>query len=205
MFERFTTQARAVVVGARDAARRREHPLITTADLLTSLLSTDAGEVLTTHGVTADAVEAQLAALTSADPRAADDDAVLAAFGIDVARIRATVEAAFGPGALDRPLDDDAPTGLLARLRRRDRTDEVAALRRRAARGGMPFSDASKKALELSLREALRFGDRHIGPEHLALGLLRTGDGAAALVLDRLGADPAALRRDLEGRLRRSA
>jgi len=56
-------------------------------------------------GVTAQAVRDELAGLVEQHPRAADDDAaVLAALGIDMARIRAAVEANFGPGALDRPI-----------------------------------------------------------------------------------------------------
>jgi ATP-dependent Clp protease ATP-binding subunit ClpA len=43
--------------------------------------------------------------------------------------------------------------------------------------------------LELSLREALQLGDNYIGTEHILLGLIREGDGVAAQVLVRLGAD----------------
>jgi hypothetical protein len=47
----------------------------------------------------------------------------------------------------------------------------------------------AKKALDLSLREALQLGHHHIGTEHILLGLLREGDGPAAQVLTELGAD----------------
>ena len=43
--------------------------------------------------------------------------------------------------------------------------------------------------LELSLREALDLGHTYIGTEHILLGLIREGDGVAAQVLVRLGAD----------------
>jgi ATP-dependent Clp protease ATP-binding subunit ClpC len=43
--------------------------------------------------------------------------------------------------------------------------------------------------LELSLREATQLGQDHIGAEHILLGLVREGDGVAALVLVKLGAE----------------
>jgi len=53
----------------------------------------------------------------------------------------------------------------------------------------IPFTPRAKKVLELSLREALHLGHNYIGTEHILLGLLREGEGAAAQVLQRLGAD----------------
>lgn len=49
--------------------------------------------------------------------------------------------------------------------------------------GHIPFASETKKALELSLREAIRDGSRHIGTEHLLLGILRDkeSDGAELL------------------------
>lgn len=216
MFERFTRGAREVVIGAQDEARRLHHPLITTPHLLLSLLSGEAADLLEAHGVTAEAARGEFAELLRQDPRIADDDtAVLAAIGIDMAAIRAAVEATFGPGALDRPstLPEQEQPGLLRRLLpRRTRStarpaDEMAALRQGRGNGfgHVPFSPASKKAMELSLREAIRLGSGEIRPEHLTLGLMRTGDGAAAVLLHRLGVDAAAVRRDAEQRLRRSA
>ena len=60
--------------------------------------------------------------------------------------------------------------------------------------GQVPFTPRAKKALELSLREALALGHHYIGTEHLLLGLLREGEGVAAQVLTRLGADHAQVR-----------
>jgi ATP-dependent Clp protease ATP-binding subunit ClpA len=53
----------------------------------------------------------------------------------------------------------------------------------------IPFTPRAKKVLELSLREALQLGHNYIGTEHILLGLIREGDGVAAQVLVRLGAD----------------
>ncbi len=60
--------------------------------------------------------------------------------------------------------------------------------------GHIPFTPRAKKVLELSLREALQLGHHYIGTEHLLLGLLREGEGVAAQVLARLGADHARVR-----------
>ena len=55
--------------------------------------------------------------------------------------------------------------------------------------GHIPFTPRAKKALELSLREALQLGHNYIGTEHILLGLIREGEGVAAQVLVKLGAD----------------
>jgi ATP-dependent Clp protease ATP-binding subunit ClpC len=53
----------------------------------------------------------------------------------------------------------------------------------------IPFRAEAKRALELSLREAFERGHRHIGTEHILLGVLGEGGGAAAQVLEQLGTD----------------
>ena len=55
--------------------------------------------------------------------------------------------------------------------------------------GHIPFTPRAKKVLELSLRESLQLGHNYIGTEHILLGLIREGDGVAAQVLVKLGAD----------------
>jgi ATP-dependent Clp protease ATP-binding subunit ClpC len=55
--------------------------------------------------------------------------------------------------------------------------------------GHVPFTPRAKKVMELSLREALLLGHNYIGSEHLLLGLVREGEGVAAQVLMRHGAD----------------
>jgi ATP-dependent Clp protease ATP-binding subunit ClpA len=99
------------------------------------------------------------------------DGEALASLGIDLDEVRRRVEATFGPGALERgrPCRD----------------------------GHVPFTPAAKKALELALREAVRLGDRHIGAEHLLLGLVRDEKAEAVAVLRRAGADPARIRDQL--------
>lgn len=71
----------------------------------------------------------------------------------------------------------------------REKVKELVRTGERSTRGHIPFSPSAKKALELSLREALQLGHNHIGSGHLLLGLLREEDGTAAGVLAELGVD----------------
>jgi ATP-dependent Clp protease ATP-binding subunit ClpA len=95
-----------------------------------------------------------------------DADA-LAAIGIDLDAVRRAVEESFGPGALSG---------------------------RRRRRGHTPFCPKAKKALELSLREALALGDHHIGTDHILLGMTRDSDSGAARTLSACGTTLAELR-----------
>jgi hypothetical protein len=71
----------------------------------------------------------------------------------------------------------------------RDRVVEIVGRGELAPAGPIPYTPRSKKVLELSMREALRLGHAYIGTEHILLGLLREGEGLAALVLANLGCD----------------
>jgi ATP-dependent Clp protease ATP-binding subunit ClpC len=64
-------------------------------------------------------------------------------------------------------------------------------------RGRIPFTPWAKKALELSLREAIAIGNSSIGTEHILLGLVRVGEGPAAQVLAGLGVDPNRVRQQV--------
>ena len=98
----------------------------------------------------------------------------------DLDAVRDRVEDTFGPGALDDPAWRHSAT----------------------ASGHVPFSPRAKKVLELSLREALALKHRHIADGHIALGLLREGEGLAMKVLHDRGIDALELRRDLTAALR---
>jgi ATP-dependent Clp protease ATP-binding subunit ClpC len=71
----------------------------------------------------------------------------------------------------------------------RQQVEEIIGRGQHTPSGHIPFTPRSKKVLELSLREALQLGHDYIGTEHLLLGLIREGDGVAAQVLVKLGAD----------------
>ncbi|MGH3412464.1 MAG: ATP-dependent Clp protease ATP-binding subunit [Marmoricola sp.] len=71
----------------------------------------------------------------------------------------------------------------------RAQVEESIGRGQQAPTGHIPFTPRAKKVLELSLREALQLGHNYIGTEHILLGLIREGEGVAAQVLQKLGAD----------------
>ncbi|MGQ9475718.1 MAG: ATP-dependent Clp protease ATP-binding subunit [Actinomycetota bacterium] len=71
----------------------------------------------------------------------------------------------------------------------RSQVEEIIGRGSTAPTGHIPFTPRAKKVLELSLREALQLGHNYIGTEHILLGLIREGEGVAAQVLTKLGAD----------------
>jgi ATP-dependent Clp protease ATP-binding subunit ClpC len=71
----------------------------------------------------------------------------------------------------------------------REQVQDIIGQGQQAPSGHIPFTPRAKKVLELSLREALQLGHSYIGTEHLLLGLIREGEGVAAQVLTKLGAD----------------
>jgi ATP-dependent Clp protease ATP-binding subunit ClpA len=131
MFERFTDQARQVVVQAQEEARTLGHNYIGTEHILLGLLSEPEGlaaQALSSLEISRDAAREQVVEIV-------------------------------GTGAGQKS-------------------------------GHIPFTPRTKKVLELSLREAQRLGDDHIGTEHILLGLAREGDSVGAQVLERQGANP---------------
>jgi ATP-dependent Clp protease ATP-binding subunit ClpC len=71
----------------------------------------------------------------------------------------------------------------------RQQVEEIIGRGQQAPSGHIPFTPRAKKVLELALREALQLGHNYIGTEHILLGLIREGEGVAAQVLVKLGAD----------------
>ena len=71
----------------------------------------------------------------------------------------------------------------------RNQVVEIIGQGQQSPSGHIPFTPRAKKVLELSLREALQLGHNYIGTEHILLGLIREGEGVAAQVLQKLGAD----------------
>jgi ATP-dependent Clp protease ATP-binding subunit ClpA len=179
MFERFTAEARQVVVIAQEEARNAGDPCIDGAHLLLGLAEAPGPGRAALERMGVRPAELRRAMREVGDPDAEPLDAdALAALGIDLGRVRQAAEAAFGTGALD------------ARRRRWGR--------RRTPSGHIPFTAMSKKSLELSLRAALRRGDRALDTRHLLLGVLAAEEKRSSAVLRRLGQDPAGLLRRLE-------
>jgi Clp amino terminal domain, pathogenicity island component len=250
MFERFTDSARHLVVQAQHEARRLGHNYIGCEHLLLAAagLAEPAGAALRDQGITPERVEAEIVRTIgrgqAADPdgRAADpagrgdplhglDREALASIGIDLDVVRARLEAAFGPDALDRAVLAHRRAAQASRPRRRPawRKGPVAELmrRRRARRGAppgpgpgraapgprpgpapgghIPFTPRAKKSLELSLREAKALHDDYIGVQHLILAQLAINDGMPRLILSALGASTESLRADILARYRKAS
>jgi ATP-dependent Clp protease ATP-binding subunit ClpA len=198
MFERFTREAREVVVGAQEAARRLAHRRIGTEHLLLSLLANGGGTagVMNDHAVTTQTVETAIARHLGNAPGMLGpaDAAALKVIGIDLDQVRAHLEANFGPEPFARPAAPQ-PRRRFG-LRRSQRDDEGP-----PPTGHIPFSPRAKKVLELSLREALRLKHREIRSEHILLGLIREGEGLAAKILVEAEVDLRGLRAEVEQRM----
>lgn len=174
MFERFTVAARDAVQGAVEVAGEVRAPQVDTGHLLVALARDPGpvGDALRAAGVPAERLLPDLAAPGAA---AGFDPAALSALGIDYDEVRRAVDEEFGAGALDRALEG-------GRSRRRRH---------------VPFAPEGKKALERSLREALALRDRHIGAEHVLLGVLADPAFLAVRLLARHDVDLPALRRSV--------
>jgi ATP-dependent Clp protease ATP-binding subunit ClpA len=193
VFERFTDRARRVVVDAQQEARSLGHGYIGTEHLLLGLLREREGmaaRVLDSVGVTHDEVRSAVEHRVGRGTSPPDDSDALRAIGIDLDAVRATVEQAFGPGALDR-----APPPTRRRLLRRRRRRPGCGYGVTVLGGHVPFTPRSKKVLELSLRQALRLGHNYIGTEHILLALVAEGEGLAAAILVQEGVALPDLRR----------
>ncbi|MFJ7046854.1 peptidase [Streptomyces sp. JV178] len=185
MFERFTKDARAVVLGAVDHAERSSADKVTEEHLLLALLDRRASRAsfaLASLGL-ADNRGSVEQALTAARRRGgltrADADA-LSDLGIDLAQIVSRVEEAHGTGALEPGRRRDGRSG-------------------RARRSGhRPFTRDAKDVLTRSLRVAQSHSDRHIGDEHMLLALT-TRPGVPAEVLADHGVTYESLERVLYG------
>ena len=79
----------------------------------------------------------------------------------------------------------------------RNQVEEIIGQGGSSPSGHIPFTPRAKKVLELSLREALQLGHNYIGTEHILLGLIREGEGVAAQVLVKLGADLSRVRQQV--------
>ena len=171
MFERFTTQARAVVTFAQGEARELGHPNLGTHLLLLGILGepeTAGGRALGALGIGADDVREEIVRSDRERSAFTEEDAdALRSVGVDLDEVRRRVEEAFGPGALEGSPSD----------------------RRGFGARHQPLTPRSKKALELALREALHLGHRYIGTEHLLLGLVRDEGCSAARFLSGRGLD----------------
>ncbi len=196
MPERFTGDARQVVVRASEQARRLGHGFVGGEHLLFGLASADGevGAVLREQGVTPERVEAEFVRLIGPENTAGgslfdtlDRDA-LTTIGIDLDTVRERIEAAFGPAAF-------APDAS-ARRWRRSRPSHVT--------GQIPLTRRAKKCLDGSLREARAHSSGHLGAEHIALALLAMDDGVPHRILSVIGASAPRLGAEIRDRYRQA-
>jgi ATP-dependent Clp protease ATP-binding subunit ClpC len=79
----------------------------------------------------------------------------------------------------------------------RQQVEEIIGQGQSAPPPHIPFTPRAKKVLELSLRESKQLGHKYLGTEHILLGLIREGEGVAAQVLQKLGAELSAVRQQV--------
>jgi ATP-dependent Clp protease ATP-binding subunit ClpA len=184
MFERFTVDARAVVTGAVEHAQRLGHDWIGGEHLLLAVATSDEpmGEVLRSSGITQERIEQILLGSPGVNPL---DREALASVGIDVDEVRAAVEQAFGPGALER--------------------QPVRGSRRRSSRLRAPFTPQAKDCLTSALREAQTAHSSELTGEHLALALVSARHSAVPGILKAAGVTSAQLRTALVDRYRKAS
>jgi ATP-dependent Clp protease ATP-binding subunit ClpA len=215
MLERFTSDARTVVVGAREAAAGLGHNFIGCEHLLLALAATggEAGTVLRDQGVTPERVRTETLRLVGAGRGISlfdvlDRDA-LASIGIDLDAVRSKVEAAFGPDALVTPVGR-RPRGRRWPRRRASRAPTGAApdaqnLGPGGGRGRIPFTPRAKKVLWHAVQEARAEHTGQIGLEHLGLAVVSMPDGAVPPILAAIGTSGARLRTQILDRYRQAS
>lgn len=195
MFERFSGEARAVVLRAKDRATVLRHDRVGTEHLLLALLDADAGStsrILRGSGLTEDGCYADIERLRSPLPGVLDqgDAEALQSIGIDLDAVLERIGASFGS---------------MPAVHRSRRRGWLGRRSREWWCSTPSFAPRSKKVLELSLREAMRIKSKEIGAEHILLGLIREGKGLGAQILAERGIDLDELRRRTESALAAAA
>ena len=181
MFERFTRNARTVVLSAHEVARRTDADEVLPAHLFAALVEADgtlAVHVLADLGASRTDLRKVVRDLTGQHPGglSEDDAEALRVLGIDLGEVVRRIDHDLGP------------------------TPDPAVARHSKPR----FSKGAKKVLELSLREAIRLGDGFIGTEHVLLGLIRTGDDVVLRTLATFDLSPDDVRRAVDEAERRT-
>ena len=205
MFERFTERARQVVVLAQEEARILKHNYIGTEHILLGLLREEEGlaaRVLESLDITVERVRAQVVRIVGSGEEVTSGQIPFTPRAKKVLELALREALSLGHNyigtehillGLVRERDGVAAKALdslnirLDAVRRE--VEEIIGQGQAAPTGHIPFTPRAKKVLELSLREALQLGHNYIGTEHILLGLIREGEGVAAQVLQKLGAD----------------
>ena len=183
MFERFSQDARRVVLRARHEAVRAGRDRLGCEHLLLGLLAEPgpAASAMTEAGLELAALRARLLAGGRAEPDPLDADA-LASVGIDLDTVRRATDAMFGPGALDR-----------------------AGHGRARRPGRLRVTADAKQALGLALDAAVKLRQKEISGGHLLIGIIDQGDNGALGLLAAFAVDTPGLRADVVSRLAAAA
>ena len=219
MFERFTEEARDLVVRAVEHAIRLGHRYVGPEHILLAAVSTGqpASVVLRAHGVTPELVEEGIVGLgAGAGLFGGLDKDALATIGIDLDAVRARIEASFGPQALARAAQaaHRDPRRRRPQVGEGSRKGKIGRPPEATGRycepdprpsGHIPFTPATKKILEVTLREAAARHDSQIGVEHIALALTTIKQGLVPQILSAAGAPAAALRAAILDRYRQAS
>lgn len=182
MFERFTAEARQAVHLALSEARVQGAGRVDTEHLLLGLAHSRSGaaaDALRAAGLDATKLRKLSVAQSGSAPLDADSLAVL---GIDLDEVQRAAEAAFGPGALDRPARAGGSRTSRARM-----------------------TPDAKEAISLGLRVAQSRHDHAFTGGHLLAGLIDQGDNEAVQLLIAADVDPPALRADVMARMAEAA
>jgi ATP-dependent Clp protease ATP-binding subunit ClpA len=184
MFERFTAISREVVVRATGEAVALGDPSIGTGHMLLALLDERAGPAgvaLRAAGLDHGRVRAELARGSVVPLLDPEDAEALKSVGIDLDAVLARMSESFGADALAGGQQGN-----------------------RRGRQNLRLDAGAKKTMQRALQEAVARHDRHLGPEHLLLGLLAEQNTATA-VLASAGVDTGELRKNLLASLDKAA
>jgi ATP-dependent Clp protease ATP-binding subunit ClpA len=178
MFERFTKRARTAVEGAVEIAEEERAEEVRPQHVFAAMLRDPD----------------TLAMMVLADLGASTE-----ALGLELARRRDR----YAEGLGDEDAEALASIGIDLEevLRRVDREEDGPTPRRG---GHRKFAKSSKKALALSLREAISLGHNYIGTEHILLGIVRGGDTVVRDTLTACGVETGTLRGAVKEALRRA-
>ena len=205
MFERFTDRARRVVVLAQEEARMLNHNYIGTEHILLGLIHEGEGvaaKALESLGISLDAVRQQVEEIIGQGQQAPSGHIPFTPQAKKVLELSLSESKALGHHYIGtehillgliregKGVGAKALESLGISLDTvRQQVQEIIGQGQHAPSGHIPFTPAAKEVLELALSESKALGHHYVGTEHILLGLIREGDGVAAQVLVRLGAD----------------
>ena len=205
MFERFTDRARRVVVLAQEEARMLNHNYIGTEHILLGLIHEGEGvaaKALESLGISLEAVRQQVEEIIGQGQQAPSGHIPFTPRAKKVLELSLREALQLGHNYIGT---EHILLGLIhegevvaAKVLEslgisleavRQQVEEIIGQGGSSPSGYIPFTPRAKKVLELSLRESLQLGHNYIGTEHILLAMLREGEGVAAQILVKLGAD----------------